>query len=121
MGEEKKEEEEIKEVRKQEKKNGRQEEWERGANTERNLGDHDETRIKPDSRLAEWIPHLQERKLHFFVATLFREHVERLCRIRRLQSLCTVDWSHLPIRGSLLSFGRSHLTNGRECGVVNMD
>ena len=71
----------------------------------------DETRILPDSRLAEWNTHMQEAKLPFFVAALFREHVESACRIRFLQSLA-LHWSDLSITLSLLSLGTSHLRSG---------
>ena len=70
------------------------------------------TRMKQDSQLAEWISHFQEQKLQLFVATLFRKHVECLCRIRSLQSLCTADWSNLSI--VLLSLGKSHVGIGRK-------
>ena len=52
--------------------------------------DDDETRIKPDA------------------ATMFKQHVESLCRTRHLQSLCTDDWSNLLIHSlSLVSWQES--------------
>ena len=50
-----------------------------------NACDDDETRVEPDSRVAEWITRMQETKLEFFV---FRNML-KACRIR---SLHIISW-----------------------------
>ena len=78
-------------------------------NEQKGLGDDDdETNMKPNSGLAEWITHLQETNNHNSSSLLCSEkHVESFCRIRCI--LCAVDWSDLPIRLSLLPVDKSHL------------
>ena len=51
---------------------------------------------------------LAVNKLQTFVATRFREDVQSVCQIQRLQVLCTVEWSDLTIRFSVLSFGNGN-------------
>ena len=69
--------------------------------------DDDETRIRPDSQLAEWIAHLQEQKLQLFFATLVRKFCVEFA-IFSLFALLTGPIS-LSILLSLLSLGGSRL------------
>ena len=47
--------------------------------------DDDDTRLKPDSRLAEWVSHFQEQQLQLFVA--IRKQVESVCVSNSLSSV----------------------------------